>query len=360
MPARGGLQQAAALMQRGPIRAPRTLTSNFFRPNPAVRARNRRWQSTNSKPPSDPTSTAAPQSRRISRILAGASRFMPKRLRGALQDLRSAPLSHIFAFLALHEITAILPIFGLTYIFHTLNVDMPANWMVTEDGLNKWTNYFRKKRWFGLEPIDDGLREEALPRRDKSTELMDQEKKANTEELLRATREVMSHNDLKPEKRRATADDSAFTSSSETVAGLRSWAVARLRKADPQPEEPLSPPTKAQGLEETGDAEWRSRFWKVTQNTINGTSEVSVVEKPGNSQTKEVGSLPPDLKRVPEVHKTEAAKMPPEKMQKILVQVAAAYAITKMLLVPRIALSLWLTPWLARGFVGFRQALRRK
>ncbi|TRX93192.1 hypothetical protein FHL15_005771 [Xylaria flabelliformis] len=318
MPARSGLlQQAAALMQRGPTRAPRTLpTSNFFRPNPAVRARyNRRGQSTNSNskpPPSDPTSiAAAPQSRRISRILAGASRFMPRRLRGALQDLRSAPLSHIFAFLALHEITAILPIFGLTYIFHTLNVDIPANWMVTEDGLNKWTNYFRKQRWFGLEPIDDGLREETSPRRDKSTELMDQETKG-------------------------------------------------LRKADPQPEEPLSPPTKAQGLGETGDADWRSRFWKVTKNKINGTSEASVVEKPGNSQSKEVGSLPPDLKRVPEVHKTGAAKMPPENMQKILVQVAAAYAITKMLLVPRIALSLWLTPWLARGFVGFRQALRRK
>ncbi|KAI0551172.1 hypothetical protein F4679DRAFT_540643 [Xylaria curta] len=341
-------------------RVPRALPSDFFRPNLAVRARNRRWQSTNSKPPSDPSSITAPQSRRISQILAGASRFMPKRLRGALQDLRSAPLSHIFAFLALHEITAILPIFGLTYVFYTLNVDVPANWIVTEDGLNKWTSYFRKKRWFGLEPVDDSLREEALPRRDKSIKLMDEETRANTEELLRATREVMSHNDLKPEKRRATADDSAFTSSSGTVVGWRSWAAARLRKVDPQPEEPVSPPTKGQGLEQADDAEWRSRIWKVTKNTINGTSEVSVVEKPGNSQSKEVGSLPPNLKRVPEVHKTEAAKMPPEKMQKILVQVAAAYAITKMLLVPRIALSLWLTPWLAKGFVGFRQALRRK
>ncbi|KAI1746084.1 hypothetical protein F4680DRAFT_10077 [Xylaria scruposa] len=297
-----------------PARVPRALPSGFFRPNPALRARNRRWQSTNSKPPSDPSS------RRISRILAGASRFMPRRLRGALQDLRSAPLSHVLAFLALHEITAILPIFGLTYVFYTLDVDVPANWMVTEDGLNKWTNYFRKKRWFGLEPVDDGLREEALPKRDESIKLMDEETRANTEELLRATREVVSHNDLKSEKRRATADDPSSTSPSETAAGWRSWTAARLWKADPQHEEPVSLLTKGQ----------------------------------------EVGSLPPDLKRVPEVHRTEAAKMPPEKMQKIIVQVAAAYAITKMLLVPRIALSLWLTPWLARGFVGFRQALRRK
>lgn len=49
-----------------------------------------------------------------------------------------------------------------------------------------------------------------------------------------------------------------------------------------------------------------------------------------------------------------------EKGYKIGVQIAAAYAITKLLLVPRIALSLWLTPWLARGFLGLRQTIRRK
>ncbi|KAI5865629.1 hypothetical protein GGS23DRAFT_595146 [Durotheca rogersii] len=45
---------------------------------------------------------------------------------------------------------------------------------------------------------------------------------------------------------------------------------------------------------------------------------------------------------------------------KIGLQIAAAYAITKMLFVPRLALSLWATPWLARGIVAARQAIWRK
>ncbi|KAI1747680.1 hypothetical protein F4782DRAFT_543380 [Xylaria castorea] len=297
MPALGALwrRQAAALLRRGPARASRPTTPSalFFRPNPAMRARNRRFQSTDPKPPQDFSTTTtftntAPQSRRISRILAGASRFMPMRLRGALHDLRSAPLSHVFAFLVLHEITAVLPVVGLTYAFYTLDVDMRADWMVSDDGLNKWTNYFRKKRWFGLEPKDDDPREEAVSRRGESVELLEEKTRANIE-LPRATRDGMARNDLKRERRGdagATTDGSTFTSSSEgTAVGWKSWAAAGLWKTDPQLEEPL---------------------------------------------------------------------------QKILIQVTAAYTITKMLLVPRIALSLWLTPWFARGFVGFRQALSRK
>lgn len=49
-----------------------------------------------------------------------------------------------------------------------------------------------------------------------------------------------------------------------------------------------------------------------------------------------------------------------EKGYKIGIQIAAAYAITKMLLVPRIALSLWATPWLARGFVALRRSIWKK
>jgi len=49
-----------------------------------------------------------------------------------------------------------------------------------------------------------------------------------------------------------------------------------------------------------------------------------------------------------------------EKGYKIGIQIAAAYTITKFLLVPRIALSLWLTPWFARGLVGFRRAVWKK
>lgn len=49
-----------------------------------------------------------------------------------------------------------------------------------------------------------------------------------------------------------------------------------------------------------------------------------------------------------------------EKGYKIGVQIAAAYAITKVLLIPRIALSLWATPWLARGFIAARRSIWRK
>jgi hypothetical protein len=49
-----------------------------------------------------------------------------------------------------------------------------------------------------------------------------------------------------------------------------------------------------------------------------------------------------------------------EKGYRIGIQIAAAYTITKFLLVPRIALSLWLTPWLARGLVGMRRAVWKK
>lgn len=49
-----------------------------------------------------------------------------------------------------------------------------------------------------------------------------------------------------------------------------------------------------------------------------------------------------------------------EKGYKIGIQIAAAYAITKMLLIPRIALSLWATPWLARGFVAARRSIWKR
>ncbi|XXG99900.1 hypothetical protein Hte_006241 [Hypoxylon texense] len=49
-----------------------------------------------------------------------------------------------------------------------------------------------------------------------------------------------------------------------------------------------------------------------------------------------------------------------EKGYKIGIQIAAAYAITKLLLIPRIALSLWATPWLARGFIAARRSIWRK
>ncbi|KAI0456784.1 hypothetical protein F5B21DRAFT_125095 [Xylaria acuta] len=381
MPALGVVwrHQAASLLQRAPARAPRRPTlSPLPRPNPAIRVRNRRFRSTDSKPSENPssstTTTTAPQSRRISRILAGASRFMPKRLRDALRDLRSAPLSHVFAFLVLHELTAVLPIFGLTYAFYALDVDVPTNWLVNEDGLRKWTGYFRKKRWFGLEPeddADDAAREMAvpppppIPRNELALELMDEEAgKEMRREHLGVLHGEMKHHIPNGEGKGdagALADDSAsMPSSGEADANWRSRVAAGLWKANPQLKEVVSSPPKAQGLEQAVDTDWPPMDFEATTITVGRKNQLPIVEWPGKSQPKEVTSLPPDLKHASAAENAEQAKKIDKKLYKIPIHLAAAYTITKMLLVPRMALSLWLTPWLARGFVGFRQGLRRK
>ncbi|KAI8947055.1 hypothetical protein F4801DRAFT_29850 [Xylaria longipes] len=304
-------RKMAALLQRTPSRLPRPPPiSPHSRSDPPIRVRFYTKPTTN-----------APHSRRISRILAGASRFMPKRLRGALQDLRSAPLSHIVAFLVLHEITAVLPVIGLAYAFYTLDY-VPVNWAAV-DGLRKWANYFEKKRWLGHESGDDTPREDPQPAMPMS-EPMDEK---GAREFLREFRENMErHVENREEKGDAgtAADDSTSMSLSEgTTVDWKSRAAAGLWEANPQLKRAVSSPPKAQGLERADDTEWPPDDFDATKVRIGD----KLVEK---------------------------------KHSNIIIQVAAAYAITKMLLVPRIALSLWLTPWLARGFVGLRRALRRK
>lgn len=44
----------------------------------------------------------------------------------------------------------------------------------------------------------------------------------------------------------------------------------------------------------------------------------------------------------------------------ILLEVATAYGITKLLLAPRIAFSVWATPWFARSVIGPVAAVFRK
>lgn len=75
-----------------------------------------------------------------------------------MQPLLQAPVSHIVAFLVLHEITAIVPLFGLTAAFHYFDWLPPyiseGKWV--SQGVNKFGNYFRKKGWLG-ELGDDEL-----------------------------------------------------------------------------------------------------------------------------------------------------------------------------------------------------------
>jgi hypothetical protein len=85
----------------------------------------------------------------ISRIEAHLPRF----LRRLVTPLRTAPVSHISAFLILHELTAIVPLFGLAALFHYSNWLPPyvseGKWV--SEGTEKFGRYLRKKGWISAE-----------------------------------------------------------------------------------------------------------------------------------------------------------------------------------------------------------------
>lgn len=92
----------------------RNLSSHEF-PVPRTRHTSRRFQSTN--PPTNPN-TAKTQAR-ADKVLNHVPRF----LRRYTDGLRNAPVTHVVAFLILHELTAIIPLIGLASYFHY------ANWL---------------------------------------------------------------------------------------------------------------------------------------------------------------------------------------------------------------------------------------
>lgn len=87
-----------------------------------------------------------------SRVIHITSR-LPKFLQGYTTPLINAPLTHISAFLLLHELTAIIPLFGLAATFHYTRWMPPfiseGRWI--SDGVEKFGKYFRKKGWLGEE-----------------------------------------------------------------------------------------------------------------------------------------------------------------------------------------------------------------
>ncbi|KAF7185329.1 MIOREX complex component 11 [Pseudocercospora fuligena] len=95
------------------------------------------------------TSSTVKEASRIARIESRTPRF----LRKYLTPLRNAPISHISAFLILHEITAIAPLLALTAAFHYSNWLPPfiSEWKWFSDGVTKFGNYLRKKGWIGDE-----------------------------------------------------------------------------------------------------------------------------------------------------------------------------------------------------------------
>ncbi|TKA83599.1 hypothetical protein B0A55_00405 [Friedmanniomyces simplex] len=96
-------------------------------------------------PPHRLYTTTPPSSSRISRLEARLPRFLHR----FTVPLRNAPVSHITAFLILHELTAIIPLFGLAAFFHYSNWLPPyiseGKWV--SEGTEKFGRYLRRKGW---------------------------------------------------------------------------------------------------------------------------------------------------------------------------------------------------------------------
>jgi len=96
-------------------------------------------------------SSASPS--RLARIEARLPRFLHR----YTVPLRRAPLSHVTAFLLLHELTAVLPLFGFAALFHY------AGWLPlwfsegvwVQQGMEIFGRWLRKRGWV-VDDRDDG------------------------------------------------------------------------------------------------------------------------------------------------------------------------------------------------------------
>lgn len=93
----------------------------------------------------------------VSRFDRFIARTPTKFLRNRLQVLKNAPLTHITAFLLLHEVTAIVPLFGLASAFHYYEWLPPyfaeGAWVLK--GVSMFGNYFRRKGWIDAADADE-------------------------------------------------------------------------------------------------------------------------------------------------------------------------------------------------------------
>ncbi len=108
----------------------------------------RRWLS-NGKPEAPPPVTT------LGKQAAGRTRLdqfverTPRFLQPAVAGLRRAPFSHVAAFFILHELTAAIPLLGLTAAFHYWRWLPPyfAEGAWISASVEKFGRYFRKKGW---------------------------------------------------------------------------------------------------------------------------------------------------------------------------------------------------------------------
>ncbi|KAF2685193.1 hypothetical protein K458DRAFT_417261 [Lentithecium fluviatile CBS 122367] len=110
-------------------------------------------------PPPPPTAQS-----RIERF----NRRLPRFLHKYTSALSSAPLTHITSFLILHEITAIVPLFGLAATFHYTHWLPPyfaeGTWVL--QGVERFGKYFRRKGWIRGEDVGEAEHEVQLRRID--------------------------------------------------------------------------------------------------------------------------------------------------------------------------------------------------
>ncbi|KAI9682467.1 MAG: hypothetical protein M1829_000259 [Trizodia sp. TS-e1964] len=97
-----------------------------------------------------------PTQSRVDRIFSRRKsiRFLiPKVLQRYGAPLRAAPISHLTSFLVLHELTAIVPLFGLAACFHYTNWLPPyiSEGQLVSKGVERFGKWFRKRGWLGPE-----------------------------------------------------------------------------------------------------------------------------------------------------------------------------------------------------------------
>lgn len=93
---------------------------------------------------------------RVDRIL----NRLPPSLQKYTTALRRAPVSHVVAFLVLHEITAVVPLLALFALFHYTTIApldyVTDHWAAhVRDGAAKAERYFSRKGWFGFGPNEN-------------------------------------------------------------------------------------------------------------------------------------------------------------------------------------------------------------
>ncbi|KAF2646874.1 hypothetical protein P280DRAFT_20628 [Massarina eburnea CBS 473.64] len=98
------------------------------------------------------------------------NRRMPKFLHRYTNALASAPISHITSFLLLHELTAIIPLFGLAATFHYTHWLPPwfTEGAFVLQGVERFGKYFKRKGWIRGEDAKEAEFEVEMRSRDKA------------------------------------------------------------------------------------------------------------------------------------------------------------------------------------------------